>query len=90
MENSKCFLRSSAVWAMGPCTRRRKRKELNTDRQGKMNKQKPRKGMRREAISTQEPSVFFTCDRDLLHMLAVDIKGQISVGIDQCGSLGLY
>lgn len=54
---------------MGPCTRRRKRKELNTDRQGKMNKQKPRKGMRREAISTQEPSVFFTCDRDLIHML---------------------
>lgn len=39
---------------------------------------------------TQEPSVFFTCDRDLVCMLAVDIKGQISVGIDQRSSLGLY
>jgi len=42
---------------MGPCTRRRKRKELNTDRQGKMNK-KPRKGMRREAISNKRAICF--------------------------------
>lgn len=39
---------------------------------------------------TQEPSVFFTFDRDLIRMLAVDIKGQVSVGTDQRGSLGLY
>lgn len=58
MENSKCFLHSSAVWAMGPCTRRRKRKELNTDRQGKMNKQKTRKGMRCEAISNTRAICF--------------------------------
>lgn len=41
-------------------------------------------------FATQELSVFFTFDRDSIHTLAVNIKGQISVGVDQRGSLGLY
>lgn len=38
----------------------------------------------------QHKSHLFTFDRDLIRMLVVDIKGQLSVGMDQRGSLGLY
>lgn len=48
------------------------------------------KGWDVRLFPTQELSVFFTFDRDLIRMLAVDIKGQISVGVDERGSFGLH